>query len=175
MMRLVAILTFLMLLPTTKLLAQGSESRSAVEQRGVSVVVSASIIDNTVLTTMRDINLNASGEVEGIIDIVPVNSSYAGMMRIQSRPGKRMRITYLSEETLLEQGGSGGVIRAKYRISGFEADNQFASVLLDVGEANVRIGSEGYYYIWLGALLDIRDAKPGEYISEFIIELEDIE
>jgi hypothetical protein len=175
MSRLATLLTTMMLLPGAWLFAQGSEPRSAVNQRGLSVVVSASIIDNTVLTTMRDINLSATGEVDGFINIVPVNSSYAGMMRIQSRPGKRMRITYLTDETLVELEGNGGVVRAKYRLSGFDSDNQMASVLLDVGEATIRIGPEGFYYLWLGALLDIRDAKPGSYISEFIIELEDIE
>lgn len=175
MSRLATLITMFLLLPAALLFAQGSAQQASGRQRAMSLVVSANIIDNTVLTTMRDINLSATGEVDGFINIVPVNSSYAGMMRIQSRPGKRMRITYLSDETLVALEGNGGVVRAKYRLSGFDSDNQMASVLLDVGEAMVRIGSEGFYYIWLGAVLDIRDAKPGAYVSEFIIELEDIE
>lgn len=175
MSRLATLITMFLLLPAALLFAQGSAQQASGRQRAMSLVVSANIIDNTVLTTMRDINLSATGEVDGFINIVPVNSAYAGMMRIQSRPGKRLRITYLSDETLVALEGNGGVVRAKYRLSGFDSDNQMASVLLDVGEAMVRIGSEGFYYIWLGAVLDIRDAKPGAYVSEFIIELEDIE
>jgi len=141
-------------------------------QRQFSMQTTASIVDNLSLTTIRDVNLNDPATVDGFITIVPNTSSFSGLMRINGRPGKLVRITYLSSETLLDQNGSGGVIKANYRISGFESDNQAASVLLDVGEANVRIGKDGVYFIWLGARLDLNRALPGVYVSEFIIELE---
>lgn len=140
--------------------------------KSASTSVSAEIIDNFSLTTMRDVNLNSPVAVDGVITVNPTNSPYAGMMRINGRPGKQIRITYLAYETLIDDNGTGGVVRANYRISGFETDNQNASVLLDLGEANVRLGPDGTYHIWLGAVLDIREAKPGAYISEFIMEIE---
>jgi len=140
--------------------------------RSASTSVSAEIIDNFTLTTMRDVNLNTPAIVDGVITVNPTNSPYAGMMRINGRPGKQIRITYLAYETLLDENGTGGVVKANYRISGFESDNQNASILLDIGEANVRLGPDGTYHIWLGAVLDIREAKPGAYISEFIMEIE---
>lgn len=133
---------------------------------------SATIIDNLALTTMRDVNLNSPVSTEGFIQVYPISSPNAGLMRISGQPGKAIRITYLAAETLLEDGGSGGIVRANYLISGFDKDNQAASQLLNPGEANVKLGPEGHYYIWLGALLDVSKAKPGAYISEFIMEVE---
>lgn len=153
------------------LLAQVSMSPRVVT-KSATTSISAEIIDNFSLTTMRDVNLNSPVAVDGVITVNPTNSPYAGMMRINGRPGKQIRITYLAYETLIDDNGTGGVVRANYRISGFETDNQNASVLLDLGEANVRLGPDGTYHIWLGAVLDIREAKPGAYISEFIMEIE---
>lgn len=149
--------------------AQGIQQ---VHSRKLSVSASATIIDNLSLITMRDINLASPTAVENKILISPITSPFSGLMRINGRPGASIRITYLSTETLLEQKGSGGVVQAVYRISGYESDNQAASVLLDIGEANVRLGKDGTYFIWLGANIDISKATPGEYISEFIIEME---
>lgn len=170
MKRRLALILFFGLL-TVALQAQVSMSPRVVT-RSASTSVSAEIIDNFSLTTMRDVNLNSPVAVDGVITVNPTNSPYAGMMRINGRPGKQIRITYLAYETLIDDNGTGGVVRANYRISGFETDNQNASVLLDLGEANVRLGPDGTYHIWLGAVLDIREAKPGAYISEFIMEIE---
>lgn len=166
------ILTFFAFLSALASAQTGREFPAGVARANISVSASASLLDNISLTTMRDITLNSPNANEGFILVNPNNSTNAGMMRISGRPGKPIRITYLAAETLLEEGGTGGVVKANYRISGFEADNQVASILLDVGEANVKIGPDGHYYIWLGALLDVTKAKPGSYVSEFIMEIE---
>lgn len=151
--------------------AQGSTSQQVFSNK-IAFSATASVVDNLSLTTMRDVNLNSPTAIDGIISVNPVNSPFCGLMRIEGRPGRIVRITYLAAETLLEEGGSGGVVRANYRISGFENDNQNASVLLDIGEANIRLSAEGRYFIWLGASIDVSKAKPGNYISEFIMEVE---
>lgn len=167
-----AILTFFVFLSALSSAQSGSSIPIGVHRANVSISASASLLDNISLTTMRDVTLNSPNANEGYVLVNPNNSTNAGMMRISGRPGKSIRITYLAAETLLEEGGTGGVVKANYRISGFESDNQMASVLLDIGEANVKIGPEGHYYIWLGALLDVTKAKPGSYVSEFIMEIE---
>lgn len=165
-------LTFFVFLSALVSAQSGREIPSGVARANISLSASASLLDNLTLTTMRDITLSAPNANEGYVLVNPNNSTNAGMMRVSGRPGKTIRITYLAAETLLEEGGTGGVVKANYRISGFESDNQSASVLLDIGEANVKIGPEGHYYIWLGALLDVTKAKPGSYVSEFIMEIE---
>lgn len=138
----------------------------------VKVGAAATLVDNLSLITIRDVNLNGPPTVDGILNLGPQQSAFAGCMRINGRPGRLVRITYLSSETLIEEGGSGAFINAKYIISGFEGDNQAASVLLDIGEATIRIGPNGTYYLWLGAILDLSKAAPGSYVSEFLIEME---
>jgi hypothetical protein len=136
------------------------------------VGATATLIDNLSLITIRDVNLNGPATVDGILNMAPQTSAYSGLLRINGRPGRLVRITYLSSETLIEESGSGAVINAKYLISGFENDNQSASMMLDIGEATVRIGTNGTYYVWLGAILDLTKAAPGSYVSEFLIEME---
>lgn len=164
-------LLFSLIIPSAFATVQG-QVFSEFHTRQVSMSATANVIDNLVLTTMRDVNLNSPSVVDGQVIVPPVTSQYAGLMRITGSPGKLVRITYLANETLIEQNGSGGVVKATYRISGFESDNQIASVLLDVGEATVRLGKDGNYFIWLGAVIDLSKATPGSYVSEFIIELE---
>jgi hypothetical protein len=153
-------------------LAQDGGSRPGVARAVTQVSVGVSLIDKVSVTTMRDMNLNAANAVDNFITITPVTSSLAGLMRLDGIPGRLVRITYLTTETMVEEGGSGGVVRAEYRISGFESDNQGASALLDIGEATIRLSRQGVYFLWLGARLDISRATAGNYISEFIIELD---
>lgn len=156
----------------TTWMAAAQSDESTVLNRSVRVSASASVMNNITLTTIRDISLSTQTAVQGIITLSPVNSPFAGLMRIDGTPNSVVRITYLTTETLLEEGGSGGTVRARYQISGFENDNQMASALLDVGEAAVRLSKEGRYYLWLGATLDVRNSKPGQYVSEFVLEVE---
>lgn len=167
--------TIIMMVGTTlgtTWMAAAQSDESTVLNRSVRVSASASVMNNVSLTTIRDISLSTQTAVQGIITLSPVNSPFAGLMRIDGTPNSVVRITYLTTETLLEEGGSGGTVRARYQISGFENDNQMASALLDVGEAAVRLSKEGRYYLWLGATLDVRNSKPGQYVSEFVLEVE---
>lgn len=140
--------------------------------RAVNVVTTAAVIDNLALTTIRDVNLDGPSTVDGLMQVSPVGSPYAGLMRISGAPNRAVRVTYLTNETLIDEDGSGAIIKATYLISGFAGDNQNASILLDVGEATVRLNAQGEYYLWLGAMLDLTAAGPGNYVSEFIIEIE---
>lgn len=166
------IIPLLLLFLATALFAKAQVPGSGTFKASVKVGATATLVDNLSLITIRDVNLNGPATVDGVLNLGPQQSAFAGCMRINGRPGRLVRITYLSSETLIEEGGSGALINAKYLISGFEADNQAASVLLDIGEATVRIGPNGTYYLWLGAVLDLTKAAPGSYVSEFLIEME---
>lgn len=141
-------------------------------KKNAVIRATATVIDQIDLITIRDVNLNEPKTVDGQLLVSPISSPYAGLMRITGQPGRNVRITYLTSESIIEEGGSGGVVKARYQISGFETDNQAASRLLDVGEAVVRLSSTGTFYLWLGASLDLTGATPGGYISEFLIEME---
>jgi hypothetical protein len=51
-------------------------------------------------------------------------------------------------------------------------DNQSASFLLTQGTADVTIGQMGEVFIWLGAEFDISQASQGNYLSQFVLEIE---
>lgn len=142
-------------------------------QPSVQVRAYANVINNLSLTTIRDVVLSTTETIDGKIAISPINSTYAGLIRINGTPNALIRITYLTTETLIDEGGSGATIKSVYRLSGFSEDNQAASALLDVGEAIIRLGKNGHYYLWLGAELDLKKAGPGQYVSEFLIEIEE--
>lgn len=152
--------------------ASAQREETSVVGASLRVTASASVMNNITLTTIRDISVGTQTAVQGIITMNPTNSPFAGMMRIDGTPNSVVRVTYLTNETLIDEGGSGGTVRARYQISGFDSDNQMASALLDVGEAAVRLNKEGRYFLWLGAIIDIKSAKPGQYVSEFVLEVE---
>jgi hypothetical protein len=76
-------------------------------------------------------------------------------------------------EDIQEASGNGGIVNARYLLSGLPRDNQFQSMLFaPTGEFNIQLGGDGQYFLWIGADLDLSRALPGEYFSEFIIEME---
>lgn len=137
------------------------------------VTATATVTDNLQLVTIRDVDL-INPPVEGTQLLVsPQNSPYAGLFRISGIPFSPVRITYLVSESLQEANGNGGIVQASYQLSGFQSDNQLQSILYAAtGEVDIRLGQDGLFFIWLGALLDLSNALPGDYFSEFIIELE---
>lgn len=139
----------------------------------VNIQATANIVRNMSLVTLRDVNVQSGSTIDGKLTIAPTTSPLAGLIKIEGTPNALVRITYLTAETLIDELGSGALIKATYRLSGFQEDNQLASLLLDVGEANVRLSREGRYYLWLGAVLDLTKAGPGNYTSDFIIEIEE--
>ena len=161
-------LLFIGFLPVLSLAQGMGENRSAT----LNVRATATVMDNLQMVTIRNLDLVNPLVVENQILVSPITSSFAGMFRIVGNSGARVRITYLQNEVLREYNEQLGEVVAQYRISGFPEDNQLQSVLLDVGEGNIRLSEKGQYYVWLVAVLDLSKATPGLYLSEFIIELE---
>lgn len=138
----------------------------------LSVRATATVTDNLQMLTIRSLDLINPIVIDNQVAVSPITSSFAGMFRISGNPGARVRITFLQNEILKEQNGQLGEVFARYFVSGALEDFQFQSTLLDVGEGNFRLSEKGQYYLWLGANLDLTEAGPGIYLSEFIIELE---
>jgi hypothetical protein len=122
---------------------------------------------------MRDLDLINPVAEGSRLFVSPLESSYAGQFRINGSPESSVRITYLINEEIQEARGNGGIVGARYILSGLMVDNQFQSLLFaPTGEFNVQLGRNGEYFLWVGAELDLSRALPGDYFSEFIIELE---
>ena len=141
--------------------------------RTMQVTATATVVDNLQLVTLRDLDLINPPVTGNEILVLPQESAFAGLFRVQGTPASTVRVTYLRLETLQEAGGNGGEIDVRYLISGNTVDNQQQSLLYaPTGEIDIQLGRDGLFFIWLGAELDISRAKAGEYFSEFIIELE---
>lgn len=138
----------------------------------LNVKATATVTDNLQMLTIRNVDLINPPIQENAIVVSPITSEYAGMFKIIGNPGSRIRITYLQREVLEEVHEGQGEVSAQYILSAAFDDIQTQSALLDVGEGVVRIGPDGWIYVWLGANLDLEKATPGLYLSEFIIELE---
>jgi hypothetical protein len=146
---------------------------TAKDGRTIQVSARAVIEANLYLLTIRDLDLINPPVEDSRIFVSPQTSPFAGLFRIQGNPKASLRVTYLISESIQEAGGNGGVVTSRYVLSGFERDNQYQSILFSpTGEFNLRLGEDGFYYLWVGTELDLSQALPGEYFSEFIIEME---
>ena len=142
------------------------------QAQSYSIEVSAVVVENLQLITVRDLDLY-SPSVDGIVIIVnPISSTYAGLFKIVGSPNRKIRINYTPRETITEQNDGVGMVYAVYSMSAAEDDNQAASFLLTQGTADVSIGPLGEVFIWLGAEFNISQATQGNYQSQFILEFE---
>ena len=148
--------------------AQVDDTRKA----NLSVRASATVTDNLQMLTIRNLDLISPEVQNDQIIVSPITSSYAGMFKILGNPRSRVRITFLQTEILTEQREGLGEVAAQYFVSEAFEDTQVQSTPLQLGEGNVRLSERGELFLWLGANLDLSRARPGLYLSEFILELE---
>jgi hypothetical protein len=149
-------------------LAQVDDTRKAT----LSVRATATVTDNLQMLTIRNLDLISPPILDNKIVVPPITSGFAGMFKIIGNPNGRVRITFLQHEILKEQNDGIGQVATQYFISKAFEDTQFQSTPLQVGEANIVLSDQGVLFLWLGANLDLSQATPGIYLSEFIIELE---
>lgn len=152
----------------TETLAQVDDTRKAT----LSVRATATVTDNLQMLTIRNLDLISPPILDNKIVVPPITSGFAGMFKIIGNPNARVRITFLQNEILKEQSEGFGEVFAEYYVSKAFEDTQFQSTPLQVGEGNVILSDVGVLFLWLGANLDLSQAVPGLYLSEFIIELE---
>ncbi len=137
-----------------------------------SIEVSAIVVENLRLTTVRDLDLLSPPVQGGLISVNPITSTYAGLFKIQGSPNRTIRINYTPRESIIEQNEGLGVVQALYSMSAAGEDIQSGSFLLTQGSADVTIGALGEVFIWLGAEFDISQAVQGNYLSQFVLEFE---
>lgn len=168
MRTLILLLTLTCCLACNAAQAQVDDTRKA----NLSVRASATVTDNLQMLTIRNLDLISPVVENDRIIVSPTTSSYAGMFKILGNPRSRVRITFLQTEILKEQREGLGEVAAQYFVSEAFEDTQIQSTPLQLGEGNVRLSERGVLFLWLGANLDLSKARPGLYLSEFILELE---
>lgn len=142
------------------------------QNRSYSIEVSAVVVDNLQLITVRDLDLINPALQGDLIIVNPLTSTFAGQFKILGSPNRSIRINYTVRESLVEQNDGIGVVQAVYSMTTAVEDVQAASFLMPQGTANVSIGPTGEVFIWLGAEFDISQATQGNYLSQFVLEFE---
>jgi hypothetical protein len=137
-----------------------------------SIVVSAEVVENLQLITVRDLDLMGPSVQGSLIIVNPITSTYAGLFKIKGSPNRTIRVNYTPRESIIEQNDGIGLVQALYSMSVAEEDIQSAGFLLTQGTADVTIGPMGEVFIWLGAEFDISQATQGHYLSQFVLEFE---
>lgn len=168
----IRIILFLLVSSLFLLAESKSQTFNDTRKANLSVNATAIVRDNLQMLTIRNIDLIAPLVEENMILVSPMRSPFAGMFKIIGNPNARIRITFLQRETLVEFNEGIGKVNAEYNLSASFTDIQIQSTLLDLGEANINLSPEGLLFVWLGANLDLTTALPGNYQSEFTLELE---
>lgn len=145
---------------------------SKAQTTNVSIKATATVLNNLEMVSMRNLDLISPPIINNKISVSPISSSNAGLFKIIGSSGARIRINFLRTEVLEEQQEGFGKIFAEYSLSAGYEDNQAQSFLLTPGEATITLNSSGILFVWLGSELDVSEATPGIYLSEFVLEFE---
>ncbi len=139
----------------------------------ISIKASATVIEQTEieLRTIKNLDLDESSAINGIITVSALTDPSAGVMVIKGKPNASFRITYLPQMVLANVYGTGTLI-INYEVFGYQQDNQKASAPLDAIDLMQRFNQDGFYYLWIGGRIDISDAKEGNYDGEFTLKVE---
>lgn len=154
----------LILLPFTLFAQRGNNAST-------DISISASVIRSLELITVNSITFGNTqpGQIEVSVD--PVNDPNAGFMVALGTPEADFRLDYLEERRLINTSRE-GFITFVYRISTNTIEDQSSSVLMNYEDRNLRFNEDGTYYIWVGGLVNLENATPGDYEGDFTIEID---
>jgi hypothetical protein len=166
--RLPGLLAFLLLMaPALPVAAQGSDETVRVSLRVEAVLLEAGIE----VVTLRDMQFDRVAPSDIEVSINPLFDAGAAVMRAVGRPNTPIRLTFAREQRLIHADG-GPALTFYYEISGSPSDDQFTAQLLDLADAPHEFSSTGEFFFWVGGRVNITEAVPGQYIGDFVMEVE---
>jgi hypothetical protein len=141
-------------------------------RNNIIINVTATVISNSPieLTTLNNMAIKIDNKQQKEIYISPISDPGAGLMLAKCRPGSQVRLTYMIQEEITEENGS-GKIKLNYEMSGYPSRVQSASSLFLTGEALLNFGIDGIYYLWIGGRINLSNALPGKYKGQFTLEI----
>jgi len=157
------------LLHVLLLIYSATAQKSELEKAHIEV--SAEVMANIDLLTIRNLVFPDSYEDDDETFVSPILSENAGMMKVKGIPNARIRINHLSKVKLVSEDGK-GFIFVEYIISGFSNDNQNASAIIDAVDAELSLNDDGEFFFWIGARIDFSQTITGQFLGQFTIELE---
>ena len=139
----------------------------------ISIKASATVIEQAEieLRTIKNIDLDESTAINGIITVDALTDAAAGVMVIKGKPNASFRITYLPQMVLTNAYNIGTLV-VNYQVNGYPNDNQKAAMPLDAVDLLLHFNNDGLFYLWVGGRIDISDAREGNYDGEFTLKVE---
>lgn len=154
----------------TILKAQSGSNNSAVSA-SVAINATATIVDAIEMSTLANITLGSASIGSEEVFINPQSDENSGKLLVTGRPNATIRITYTAQQALSRIGGPESLTFV-YFLSGNANDNQLNSETIDVARTDMRLGSNGRFYIWIGGMVNLQNATFGQYEGEFSVEIE---
>lgn len=153
-------------------LAQGTASWAQINS-SVSIKAQATVVEKSEieLVTMKDLEIDASTAVNGIVTVSAQKDTKAALMIVKGKTNASFRVTFTPVVEIPNSMGKGSLL-IRYEMIGCATDNQGAGEPIDAAERTLKINTEGRYYFWLGGKIDISNARPGKYNGDFTIEVE---
>jgi hypothetical protein len=154
----------------TILFAQAGNNNSAVSAR-VAINATATVMDSIEMSTLANITLGSASIGSEQVFINPQLDENSGKLLVTGRPNATIRITYTAQQALSRVGGPESLVFVYY-LSGNADDNQLNSETLNVSRTDMRLGSNGRFYIWIGGMVNLQNVVFGQYEGEFSVEIE---
>lgn len=137
----------------------------------ISVEISAQVISSIEMVTIQSMNISEAERTNQQIQIDPQTSSNAGKMIAIGNPNRNIRISFLEQRELTNEGGSSTLL-FNYQVAGNTQDDQSSAELLDSENRDLKFNEKGRFYLWIGGSVDISNASPGNYQGEFTLNIE---
>ena len=162
-MRLLILIIFFLIPSST--IAQDDTSVSA------QLNINAEVTQSIELITVNPLSLENTQPGQVIITVNPINDLNSGHMVALGTPEAEFRLDY-DLETRLDRIEGPGYLTFRYELSGNTIDDQSTSDIIQYQNRNLRFNNEGTFYIWLGGVLNLENAEPGNYEGDFTIEID---
>lgn len=141
------------------------------QQINATINVSAQFIQSIQLITVKSISFGSVDPGQAEVNINPNTDPNAGFMIAVGTPGAQFRLEYLPQRALYNTSG-GTNLAFTYQISGNTIEDQASSEIIQFNDRNLTFNAEGFYYVWVGGIVNIENAEPGNYEGDFTIEID---
>lgn len=136
-----------------------------------NIEVSARVAQSIELITVKSMTFGNTQPGQEEIYVNPVIDANAGYMIAVGTPEAEFRLNFLQERRLSRIEGPGFLIFT-YELSGNDIEDQSSSEIIENENQTLRFNLDGEYHIWVGGLVILRNAQPGNYEGDFTIEID---
>ncbi len=147
--------------------AKAQESQSL----STTVNVAARVAQSIELITVKSMTFGNTQPGQERIYVNPVVDANAGYMIAVGTPEAEFRLNFLQERRLSRIEGPGFLIFT-YELSGNDIEDQSSSEIIENENQTLKFNIDGEYHIWVGGIVILTNAQPGNYEGDFTIEID---